>query len=221
MNTRLFILCTLCFLCGGTASQAQTTPFFARPAETFEGDAVVFTYRADKAGAIPLEHIQSWKWDFDGNVVNPANASDAGWDVKRTVGQSDPATGLPVTAAAITTTWYAKYNRNLAVNGAQTLTPRLQIVRKTAHGGGTFNQVGITENVIGPVGVAPDPDTTFSVRERSAGNADIRVSFSANPRLAKAAVTGPPFVPAESVRMYSDVQAAGARNVGSRREESP
>lgn len=128
--------------------------------------------------------------------MNPANASDAGWDVKRTVGQTDPATGLPVTAAGISATWYAKFNRALASNGVQVITPRLQIVRKAANGGGTFDQSGVTENVIGPVGVAPDPDTTISVRERSAGNADIRLNFSANPRLAKAAETGPPFVPA-------------------------
>lgn len=216
MKSFLYILLCLFGAVGGLSTAlAQTTPFFARPAETFEGDAVIFTYRADKAGAIPLDHIQSWKWDFDGNVVNPANASDAGWDVKRTVGQADPATGLPVTAAQITTTWYALYKKALASNGVQVVTPRLQIVRKVANGGGTFNQAGVTENVIGPVGVAPDPDTTISIRERSAGNADIQLNFSANPRLAKAEEIGPPYVPAENVRMYSDVQAAGARNVDS------
>ncbi len=50
---------------------AQDIPFFARPADTFEGDAVIFTYRAGKAGAVPLENIASWRWDFDGDVTDP------------------------------------------------------------------------------------------------------------------------------------------------------
>lgn len=56
-----YSLCLLGMIGGVSTALAQSTPFFARPAETFEGDAVVFTYRADKPGAIPLEQIQSWK----------------------------------------------------------------------------------------------------------------------------------------------------------------
>ena len=215
MNPFHLIRCLLLLLAPCSVLQAQTTPFFARPAETFEGDAVVFTYRADKLGAVPLENIASWRWDFDGDVTDTNNPNDSGWDEARTVGAFDNTTGTVITASHITTTWYATYNEAEAVNGVQVITPTLQVTLTPEAGGQTITQVGVTENVIGPAGVAPDPDTTLSVKERAAGNADVLVNFTANPRLAKASEAGPPLVPSETVRMYSDVQPVGARAIDS------
>ena len=193
----------------------QSVNYFARPAEASEGDAIVFTYRTDKVGAVQLGDIESWKWDFDGDVANTDNPSDPGWDEIFTVGDTDPATGRPVTATRINTTWYALFDDTRAVEGVQTLTPTLQITLTASAGGSTITQTGITENVVGPAGVAPDPDTSFTVSERAAGNADLLVNFTANPRLAKAAEVGPPAVPADTVRLYSDLQAVGARVIDS------
>jgi hypothetical protein len=182
-----------------TAASAQSLPFFARPAVTNEGDAVNFSYREDLA-TVKYHQIASWRWDFNGDVTNPNNPNDAGWDEQYTVGDQDPDTGLPIAAQDIGTTWYATYNSASAVNNVQTVTPRLQITRKAEHGGGTFNQVGCTENVLGPTGIDPN----VQVKKRSAGNADLRIQFSATPRLLPST---------ESLRFYSTVTPADNRTL--------
>ena len=78
---------SLIFFCAASSivpAIAQDIPFFGRPAETFEGDAVVFAYRSDNAGAVPLENITSWRWDFDGDVTDTNHPHDSGWDEVRT-----------------------------------------------------------------------------------------------------------------------------------------
>ena len=174
--------------------QATATParFFGWPAEVFQGDAVVFTFRNDNpdSDAVRLDQLVGWRWDFNGDGV---------WDEEKFVGDSDPNTGLAITAQAINTTWYATYDEVQAVNGVQKITPRLQ-VRRVGDGDYVLPpQIGVTENVIGPAGVAPDPDTQIAVKSRSVGDANITVNFSSNPRLAQ---------PGETIRFYSNVKFA-------------
>jgi len=214
----LVLLLAICIL--NVNSYAQPTPYLARPVESFEGDAIVFSYLANKDGATPLENIASWRWDFDGDVQDTNNPSDPGWDEAFTVGNNDPTTGLPITASRINTTWYATYNEDEAVDGVQVITPTLQITLTSEAGGATITQTGITENVIGPVVIdsgtgLPVPDSTISIRSRAVGNADLILNFTANPRLAKAAEIGPPAIAAETVRLYSNPQAVGARAIDS------
>lgn len=174
--------------------QATATParFFGWPAEAFQGDAVVFTYRNDNpdSDAVRLDQLVGWRWDFNGDGI---------WDEEKSVGDSDPNTGLAITAQAINTTWYATYDEVQAVNGVQRITPRLQVRRIGDADYVLPPQVGVTENVIGPVGVAPDPDTQIAVKSRSVGDANIAVNFSSNPRLAQ---------PGETIRFYSNVKFA-------------
>lgn len=173
-------------------SQALSLRFFGWPAEVYQGDAIVFTYREDNTDtdAVHLNQIAAWRWDFNGDGV---------WDEEKTVGDSDPNTGLAITAQQITTTWYATYNEIAASNGIQQVTPRLQVRRIGDADYVLPPQIGVTENVIGPAGVAPDPDTQIAVKSRSVGNADIVVNFSSNPRLAQ---------PGETIRFYSNVKFA-------------
>lgn len=180
-----------CLILLTAVAPAQQLRFFARPAVTNEGDAVLFTYREDLA-TVKYADIQSWRWDFDGDVQDLNNLNDPGWDVQNTVGDPDPLTGFPITAWQINATWYATYNESAAVEGAHNVTPRIQITRTN---GTIVTQTGCTENVLGPSGV----DATVVVKKRSAGDANIRVQFSANPRLVQ---TG------EQVRFYSNITFA-------------
>ena len=203
MNLRPIILCALCLLCGWTTLHAESLRFFGWPAEVYQGDAVVFTYRDDNpdAGAIHLSQIAGWRWDFNNDGV---------WDEEMTVGDSDPNTGLAITAQKINTTWYAALDSR-AVNGIQPISPRLQVrkIGDPAFDSGGFtpaDKTGVTENVIGPAGVAPDPDPQITVKSRSVGNQDISVNFSANPRLAQLG---------ETVRFYSTIKTAETRTLTS------
>jgi hypothetical protein len=180
------ILCVLCALCGSNfipPASAQSLRSFARPVEVFEGDAVVFTYRTDLAGIVPLSQIHSWRWDFN---------NDGQWDEEKTVGDPDPQTGLPITASRISTTWYATYDPNAATNNVQQVLPKLEVTYDAGSGTQTLTKVGMTENVVGPDTV----EEALIIKDRSVGNADLSLSFSANPRLSQ---TG------DTVRVYSSI----------------
>ncbi len=177
---------------------AQSLRFFARPAEVFEGDAVVFTYRHDTS-LVPLSLIISWRWDFNGDDL---------WDQERTVGEIDGSTGLPVQVSAINTTWYATYDQTLATGGIQPMTPKLQVTYNPGTGAVTLTQTGVTENITGPAGVAPDPDPQIFVKDRSVGNADVSVNFTVNPRLADH-----PVVAGTPIRLYSIVKPVDGKTL--------
>lgn len=186
-----------------TLASAEPLRFFGWPAEAYQGDAVVFTYRDDNADAntVHLSQIIGWRWDFNNDGV---------WDEEMTVGDSDPDTGLSITAQQINTTWYATLDSTLAANGIQQVTPRLQVRRVgdppfDSLGFTPVQQTGVTENVIGPAGVTPDPDTQISIKSRSVGNQDVSVNFSVNPRLAQ---------PADTVRFYSTVKPVEGKTLG-------
>ena len=198
------LLCALCLLCGFiSTATAQSLRFFGRPTEPFEGDAVTFTYRTDLAGIVPLSQIRSWKWDFNGDDL---------WDETKTVGETD-ASGRVTSAADINTTWYATLDSRPLVDGRQAVTPKLEVTYDPGTGPVILTQTGVTENTIGPTGVAPDPDTQLFVKDRSVGNADVSVNFTVNPRLAKAAQPAPNPAPAETVRLYSSVKPADGRTL--------
>lgn len=135
--------------------------FIARPYQVTEGDAVVFTYLADKSTVKPNQ-IQSWKWDFQGDGV---------WDVEETVKSGE--------TPKIQATWYSEFDEVLDTNqdGVITFKPILEI--KTIDNQ-TIPQVGITEDVFGLDGQV---DEEFSVKARSAGNAHMITNFSASPRM--------------------------------------
>ncbi|MFZ4765259.1 MAG: hypothetical protein ACOYMN_09935, partial [Roseimicrobium sp.] len=220
MNPRSLIFSVLCALCGWTSVHAQSLRFFGRPAEVYEGDAVVFTYRTDLAsyhgtpgGIVPLGEILSWKWDFNGDVIDVNDPNDPGWDEAKTVGEVDGFTGIVTKASDISTTWYATYDQTRANGGIQTIRPKLLVTYDSGSGPVTIARDGVTENMIGPAGVAPDPDRDISVKDRSVGNADVSVNFTVNPRLANAAQTGPPAVPTDTVRLYSNVKPADNRTL--------
>ncbi|MBL9145367.1 MAG: hypothetical protein JNM99_16940 [Verrucomicrobiaceae bacterium] len=185
-------------------ARAQSLRFFARPAEVFEGDAVVFTYRTDLAsylttpgGIVPLSQVVSWKWDFNGDGL---------WDEEKTAGEIDGLTGIETKVTDITTTWYATLDP--AGPSVQTLTPKLQVTYQPVSGPAvTITQTGVTENVIGPDDGQPDP--TFFVKDRSVGNADVTVNFSVNPRLANAADVSA----SNPIRLYSIVRAADKKTL--------
>ena len=88
-------------------ASAEPLRFFGWPAEVYQGDAVVFTYRDDNpdADAVRLSQIIAWRWDFNNDGV---------WDEEMTVGDSDPNTGLTITSQKISTTWYARMLSNVA-----------------------------------------------------------------------------------------------------------
>lgn len=186
-------------LCAATSAHAQSLRFFARPAEVFEGDAMLFTYRTDLAGLVPPSQIVSWKWDFNDDDI---------WDQEKTVGEVDGFTGLEVKASDITTTWYATFDQSLSTNGVQSVTPKLEVTYNPGSGPVTITQTGVTENMIGPAGVAPDPDTQIFIKDRSVGNADVSVNFTVNPRL-----TNHPVLVGAPIRLYSMVKPADSRTL--------
>jgi hypothetical protein len=163
----------------------------------FEGDAVVFTYLGEKEGVVPFSQIRSWKWDFNG---------DGQWDEEKTVGEIDGLTGLEVRVADINATWYANFDEAAATNGVMAVKPILQVSYEGAVD--PLTQPGVTENVIGPAGVPPDPDEDIFIKRRSVGNADVTVSFSVNPRL-----TDHPVTSGAPVRLYSQVKPVGNRTL--------
>lgn len=194
---RRFAVSALCVVAGTCLGQqpARSLRFFAKPFRVYQGDAVVFSYlQEDKAGSpstVRLQEITSWKWDFDGNVVNVNNVNDPGWDVKKTLGVNG------VTVSEINATWYASYNAAAAVNGVYSVTPRLQVTTAS----GTYTQTGVTEDV---VGFESSVDPQVKVLLRSVGDENIIVDFSANPRLAEVHTAQKP----SPVRFYSDVRFA-------------
>ncbi|MBN8460691.1 MAG: hypothetical protein J0M04_22910 [Verrucomicrobia bacterium] len=194
---RFIPLAALLLIAG--AVHAQSLRFFARPAEAFEGDAVVFTYIGDKPGTVPLSQIRSWKWDFNG---------DGQWDEEKTVGEVDGFTGAVTQAVDINTTWYATYVESETPDGVHAVTPVLEVTYDAGTGSVTLPQVGVTENTLGPTGVAPDPDREVFIKRRSVGNADVTVNFSVNPRL-----TDYPVAQGAPVRLYSQVKPVGNRTL--------
>lgn len=178
--------------------EAQTPlPFIAKPYDVEAGDAVVFSYLESKAEATPLSQIKSWRWDFDGDVKNPADASDPGWDLKRTVGGS-------ITADQINTTWRAVFDPAKGTGSSPTARnylPRLVVVTNS---GTVQNAVpGITEDMYGLDGV---PDPTFTVREKGATDDAITVNFYGNPRRARSSNSNPNDPDrTQEIRLYSEV----------------
>ncbi|GEM_PF-1282537 len=205
------------FFWGYDVTYSQNLRYFGSPAEVFQGDQVIFSYLETKAGVVPFSNIASWRWDFDGDVVDLNNPNDPGWDQNWTVGQIDPEDGQPLQASDIDSKskWIAAFDESQAVDGVYRVTPTLQVTLTPEAGGMVITQTGVTENVIGPAGVAPDPDTDIAVRQRSAGNLDLSVAFSVSPRMATAEVTGPPFIPAQEVRLFSTVTPAQGRTLDS------
>ncbi len=172
-------------------------PFIAKPYDVEAGDAVVFSYLDSKTGATPLSEIRSWRWDFDGDVKDPTNASDPGWDVKRTVEGS-------ITADQISTTWRAAFDPAKGTGSSPTARnylPRLVVV---THSGTVQNAVpGITEDMYGLDGV---PDPTFTVREKGATDDAITVNFYGNPRLARSVNSNPTDADrTQEIRIFSEV----------------
>ncbi len=170
-------------------SFGQSLYFYARPFEAFEGDAVVFTYLptppsrsafpGGRPAGVPLAQVRKWKWDFNG---------DGTWDEQKEVGIND------VTIDQLNATWIATTNAATAVGGINTYTPRLQI---TTTANVTLPvQVGVTEDVFGLDG---GTDATIKIKKRSVANSQIRVNFSANPRLAL------PGLPNGKVKLLPDV----------------
>lgn len=193
------------FLLLVATAQAQTSAlrFFASPYEVYAGDAVVFNYlEADRSvpqPTIKLSQIIGWRWDFNGDNV---------WDETITVGDSDPETGLPITVAAINATWVSALDTR-AVNGVQSITPKLQVrvAGDPAFGTPGFTPkeaTGVTEDVYGtdggtwPVG----RDSTITVKDRGVGNANLSTSFSVNPRLA---------LTTDTLRFYPEVTPVDGR----------
>lgn len=216
-------LAALLFLLLASAAPAQSLRFFASPYEVYAGDAVVFNYlEADRTSpAVPtvrLSQIISWRWDFNGDVQNDSNPNDSGWDESFTVGDSDPNTGLPITVAAINATWISALDSR-AVDGVQSITPKLQVTYQNGASTNTITQTGVTENVFGTdSGTWPaGKDSTITVKDRGVGNADLSVSFSVNPRLASTATvtSGGASVSVNTLRFYPEVSitAAAGRTV--------
>lgn len=191
---RHFLLVAFVSALGSTDLAAQSLRFFAKPFDVKEGDAVIFTYLEGDSD-IAYADIKAWKWDFDGNVSDVNNPNDPGWDVKRTV---NPAAG--VTADQITTSWSsAVFNANAGTGTTlyRQYTPKLQITRQDDM---VFTVTGITEDVVGLDGAV---DPFFTVRKPGAEDGLISVSFSANPRLARA--QGGALPKTDAVRIYAEV----------------
>ncbi|MBN8460695.1 MAG: hypothetical protein J0M04_22930 [Verrucomicrobia bacterium] len=160
---------------------AQSLRFLARPYDVQEGEAVVFSYLPEQS-TVPLSSIKAWRWDFDGDVVDVNNASDPGWDQKKTVGGS-------VTADQINTTWTAVFNAAKGT-GDPTLrryTPKLHITT-TANVGVANTTPGVTEDVTGLDGVA---DPTITVRKAGSTDDTVTINFYGNPRLARSINANP------------------------------
>lgn len=177
----------LVILAGVATSLAQQSRFVARPYDVTEGDAVVFSY-LESVSPVKLSDIKSWKWDFDG---------DSTWEIQKTVGVAG------VTADQITTTWSSatfSTAKGTGTNDYRNYSPKLQITKQD---NSVINVTGITEDVIGFDGV---PDPTIIVRKKGIADDNISVSFSANPRLARAMVGTPTdHNKTREIRFYAEV----------------
>lgn len=182
-----FRIANLALILASGVACAQSLHFLARPYDVAEGDAVVFSY-LESISTVKLTDIKSWKWDFDG---------DGTWEFQKTVGLAG------VTADQITTTWSSatfSTAKGSGTNDYRNYTPKLQITKQDNT---VINVTGITEDVIGFDGVA---DPTVTVRKKGIADDNISVSFSANPRLARAMV-GTPTDPNKTreIRLYAEV----------------
>ena len=184
MRTGLIISAAWVAFSGACFAQ-QDARFFAKPFDVKEGDAVVFTYlQADSL--IQYPDIKAWKWDFDGNGT---------WDIQRTVNAI-----AGITADQITTTWSSATFSNSVGTGStlyRQYTPKLQITKQD---NSVVTVTGITEDVVGLDGAV---DPFFTVRKRGADDDLISISFSANPRLARA--QGGALPKTDEVRIYAEV----------------
>lgn len=176
------------WLLGSAIGFSQQARFVARPYDVAEGDAVVFTY-LESVSTVKFATIKSWKWDFDG---------DGTWEVQKSVGVGG------VTAEQITTTWSsANFNtsKGSGTNDYRNYTPKLQITKQD---NSVVNvTTGITEDVIGFDGI---PDPAITVRKKGSADDNISVSFSANPRLARAMVATPTDAnKTKEIRFYAEV----------------
>jgi len=144
---------------GLCASAAAPIRFYASPYKVFEGDAVIFHLM--ETDGVTVASISSWSWDFNGDGVVDASGT---------------------TGTTIDATWYATFDGTKADHGVQLVRPVLWLTYTNAETGTVVstNQVGVTEDVVG-FDKQADPD--IFVLERGAGNADIQVAVSANPRL--------------------------------------
>jgi hypothetical protein len=169
--------------------------FIARPYSVTEGDAVIFSYLADKS-TVPLSQIKSWRWDFDGDVAASALPSDPGWDVQKAVGGS-------VTADQINTSWRAAFNaaKGTGTTNLRNYRPRLQITK--ADNTLVQNAVaGVTEDV-GPQ-LDTVADSTFAVRLRGTEDDTITVNFYGNPRVARL-IQGSPETSTQEIKFFAEV----------------
>ncbi len=204
-------LAALILLLLTTVAQAQSLRFFCTPYEVFSGDAVVFNYlEADRSvdqTTVKLNQIVGWQWDFygDGTVVEEHDLD---------TGETDPHTGLPITIAAINTTWYAAIQPTVS-SSSQNVTPKLY-VRKvgdppfsaTYHG--SYQALGMTENVYGLYQTTAL--TSITVKNRALANADLTINFSVTPRFALAPTSSPVFA-GDTIKLYSQVTAGDGRTL--------
>jgi len=153
------------FLLAAFASPAQSLRFYAMPYQVYEGQAIRFIY-LDRTngipvpGVIPRTNILSWQWDY------------------RNSGSVDDSSSL---STNIDSTWYAVFDSSVATNGMDTYTPKLTVVWTNQSGVIATNvQLGITETMYG-AGTSPTP--SYFILQRGAGNQDIQLAVSANPRL--------------------------------------
>lgn len=173
---RLLLAWNLLLLASGSLLHAQTPlRFIAAPYDVEEGESVVFSYLPDRS-TVPYSAITGWRWDFDGDVLNGANASDPGWDVKKTVGGN-------VTADQINTSWQAVYNTAKGAElsaTARNYRPRLAVI--TAGGTIQNTSTGTTEDT---QRIDGNPDPFLTVRKKGTADDTISVNFYGNPRLAR------------------------------------
>lgn len=175
------------------ASAQQPARFVAKPYEVTEGDAVVFTY-LESVSTVKFTDIKSWKWDFDGDA-----SSTTGWEVQKTVGVGG------VTTDQITTTWYSAFSatKGTGTTDYRNYTPKLQI---TKNDNSVITVTGVTEDVAGFDNVV---DSAFTVRKKGIADDSISVSFSANPRLARAMIATPTDAnKTKEIRFYAEVSFA-------------
>ncbi|MGO8926299.1 MAG: PKD domain-containing protein [Limisphaerales bacterium] len=147
------------------SSPAQSLRFYTMPYRVYEGQAILFIY-LDRTngvpvpGVIPRTNIVSWQWDY------------------RSSGHVDDSSSV---STNIDSTWYAVFDASRATNGVDTYKPTLTVTYINSLGTNcSLSVTGITETMYG---LGSAPTTNFFVLQRGAGNQDIQLAVSANPRL--------------------------------------
>ncbi|MCL4180535.1 MAG: PKD domain-containing protein [Verrucomicrobia bacterium] len=167
IQSRLICACMLVLGLASAVAQSPPLRFWTKPYRVFEGDAVRFLY-LQANDVPPKSEIGYWWWDFNGDGFVDAHGSDP---------------------QEMDQTWHATLDPLNATNGVQFISPVLRVVTVD---GTSLAVTNITEDTYG----GPEVDPHLIVRARSAGNPEIKVGFSGNPRVTTSGAT---------VRFFADV----------------